>query len=51
MEELPFSTGIQIIDAENISCGVDLVYVGEHAGKPDFDSMSLIEKAFQNLHG
>lgn len=50
MEDLPFSAGLQIIDADQIGKGAELVYVtGEN--KPDFDSLSLIDRAFDKFHG
>lgn len=50
MEELPFSAGLQIIAADQISKGIDLIYVTD-AIIPDFDSRSLIDKAFQKSNG
>ena len=46
MEELPFSAGLQLIDADLYNKGIERVYVN---AAPDFDALSLIENAFQKL--
>ena len=46
MEELPFSAGLQLIDADLYNKGIERVYVNS---APDFDALSLIENAFQKL--
>jgi hypothetical protein len=46
MEELPFSAGLQLIDADLYNKGIERIYVNT---APDFDSLQLIEDAFENL--
>ncbi len=46
MEELPFSAGLQLIDADLYNKGIERVYVNS---APDFDALSLIENAFRKL--
>lgn len=46
MEDLPIAAGLQIIDAELYSKGIDRVYV---SSKPAFDSLALIDKALKKL--
>ena len=46
MEELPFSAGQQIIDADHFAKGIDRTYT---RGAPSFDSLSLIDGAFTKL--
>lgn len=46
MEELPFSAGLQLIDADLYNKGIERVYVNSAS---DFDALSLIENAFQKL--
>jgi len=47
MEELPISAGLQIIDADLYSKGIDRVWA---SGSQEFDSMRLIDEAFQKLN-
>jgi hypothetical protein len=47
MEELPISAGLQIIDADLYSKGIDRVWA---SGSQSFDSMRLIDEAFQKLN-
>jgi hypothetical protein len=46
MEEVPFSAGLQIIDADLKSKGINRVYVRQST---DFDSLALIDEAFLTL--
>jgi hypothetical protein len=50
MEVIPFAAGLQLIDADYIANGVELVYIRDNP-RSDFDSMSLIDKAFSKFHG
>ena len=44
MEELPFFAGLQIIDADLASKGIDRIY-SRGGQKADFDTLSLIDRA------
>jgi hypothetical protein len=46
MEEVPISAGLQIIDAQCLTQGIDRQRVKE---ADDFDSQSLVEDAFRKL--
>jgi len=46
MEDLPFSAGLQLIDADLNSKGIERIYVNT---RPDFDALSLIDEAFDKL--
>ena len=46
MEEVPFSAGLQLIDSDLYQKGVERVYTNE---TPNFDSRSLIDKAFSKI--
>ena len=50
MEVIPFAAGLQLIDADYIANGIELVYVSDDP-EADFDSQSLIDKAFLKFHG
>lgn len=46
MEELPVSAGLQIMDADLYSKGIQRLY---RSTGPDFDSVRLIDDAFKKL--
>lgn len=46
MEDLPFSAGLQLIDADLYNKGIERVYVN---AAPDFDAHALVEDAFRKL--
>ena len=50
MEVIPFAAGLQLIDADYIANGVELVYVSDNP-QSNFDSLSLIDKAFLKFNG
>ena len=50
MEELPLAAGLQIIDADLYSKGIDRVY-SRSDRRADFDSLRLIEDAISNATG
>jgi hypothetical protein len=43
MEEVPFSAGLQLIDADLASKGIERIYSAE---SPNFDALADIETAF-----
>ena len=50
MEVIPFAAGLQLIDADYIANGDELVYVSDNP-QSNFDSLSLIDKAFLKFNG
>jgi len=48
MEDLPFTAGLQIIDADLYAKGIERVYVRGNASAV-FDSVAIIDKAIAKL--
>ena len=47
--EMPIAAGLQIIDAELYTKGIQRVYTRDNA-KANFDSLRLIDERFANLN-
>ena len=46
MEEIPIAAGLQIIDAQSLTIGIDRQRVRD---EDDFDSLALVEDAFKKI--